>query len=214
VSVQVEYNNTPPTLTSTLPAASLNAEPIVIRQVLGSVFEATLQGLDIDSDQLTLTAAGNNFDLVAAGMSFVPTNGAGRATGIFRWEPNCDFVNQATPLEVTFQLQEATCRPVGQQRTVRFELVSADTVSFLPPNIFTPNADGTNDFFELRDLPPNFCNAEFADIKVFNRWGKQVYSSTSRNFSWDGGNMPAGVYYYMIVYTDKRRYKGNVTIAR
>ena len=48
---------------------------------------------------------------------------------------------------------------------------------------------------------------------MFNRWGKQVYTSTSRNFSWDGSNMPAGAYYYLIVYTDKRRYKGNVTIA-
>ncbi|GAB2479913.1 hypothetical protein GCM10011375_16630 [Hymenobacter qilianensis] len=213
IPVQVEYNNRPPTLTSDFPAA-LSAEPIVIRRVLGGFFEATLEGLDADTDQLTLTAAGNNFDLAAAGMSFVPTNGAGRATGIFRWEPNCDQTTLATPLEVTFQLREATCVPVGQQRTVRFEVASADTLTFLPPNIFTPNTDGTNDFFELRDLPPNFCNAEFSDIKIFNRWGKQVYTSTSRNFRWDGSNMPAGAYYYLIVYTDKRRYKGNVTIAR
>ncbi|WP_133273025.1 T9SS type B sorting domain-containing protein [Hymenobacter radiodurans] len=213
IPVQVQYDNRPPTLTSDFPAA-LSAEPIVIRRVLGGFFEATLEGLDADSDQLTLTAAGNNFDLAAAGMSFVPTNGAGRATGIFRWEPNCDQTTLDIPLEVTFQLREATCSPVGQQRTVRFEVASADTLTFLPPNIFTPNTDGTNDYFELRDLPPNFCNAEFSDIKIFNRWGKQVYSSTSRTFRWDGSNMPAGAYYYLIVYTDKRRYKGNVTIAR
>jgi gliding motility-associated-like protein len=196
-----------------LPFKPLNEEPVVIRGVLGSLFEATFEGLDVDTDQLTLTAKGINFDLAAAGMSFVPINGAGRATGLFRWDPNCEFANQTTPLEVTFQLQEATCRPVGQQRTVRFELTNADTASFLPPNIITPNKDGKNDVFALPNLPPNFCNAEFADIKVFNRWGKQVYSSNNRKFSWDGSGYPAGVYYYLIEYTNKRRFKGHVTIA-
>jgi hypothetical protein len=40
-----------------------------------------------------------------------------------------------------------------------------------------------------------------------------VYNSTNRSFSWDGGGYPAGVYYYLVEYTNKRRFKGNVTIA-
>ncbi len=213
VPVQVEYTNAPPILTSTFPVRAANEEPLVIRQTLGGTFEATLQGLDTDSDQLTLTATGTNFDLATAGMSFVPANGPGQATGTFRWEPNCELANQQNPLEVTFQLQEATCQPVGQQLTVRFELVNADTAGFLPPNIITPNGDTRNEVFALPDLPPDFCGAQFADITVFNRWGKQVYRSTNRSFSWNGGQMPAGVYYYLIEYTNKRRLKGHLTIA-
>ncbi|GAB3292692.1 gliding motility-associated C-terminal domain-containing protein [Hymenobacter tenuis] len=218
VPIQIDYDNRPPALTSTFPDQPAGTtSPIVIKLPLGGVFESTLTGLDLDNDALSMAAAGTGFDLSAAGMTFTPRNGTGQALGLFRWEATCDAF-RPEGLEVTFTLQESTCRPEPQTRVVRFEISSPDTLAFLPPNIITPyQRDNKNDFFELdnvqNNLPPDFCNSRFADLEIYSRWGNRIYRTANRSFRWDGSGMPAGVYYYLITFTDKKRYKGTITIA-
>jgi len=213
IPMQIEYSNEPPVLTSTLPPTDATTTTVsVVRRPLGGTYEATLTGLDGDQDALVLSAAGNGFDLAEMGMSFVPVNGKGQATGTFRWNPSCEAVNR-NGLEVSFKLQEASCAARSITRTVRFEVFSTDTLTFLPANIFTPNGDHKNDFFELPTLPPDFCGSFLSSIKIFSRWGNEVYRTTNRNLHWDGSGLPAGVYYYLIEYTDKKRFRGTVTIA-
>lgn len=66
------------------------------------------------------------------------------------------------------------------------------------PNTFTPNNDGVNDKWEIGNLAdyPN------ADLKVFNRWGAEVYRSSGNVNAWDGTRngkpLPVGTYYYII----------------
>ncbi|UPL50792.1 gliding motility-associated C-terminal domain-containing protein [Hymenobacter sublimis] len=220
IPVQIDYVNRPPQLTSPFPAPTAGSPtpaPLVIKRPIGGVYEASLSGLDVDVDALTLSAAGAGFDLAAAGMTFVARNGTGQASGVFRWEANCEAV-RLNGLEVTFTLQESTCRPQPQTRVVRFEVEQPPVPDFLPPNVITPyQRDEKNDYFELdnvkNNLPPDFCESRFADLEIFNRWGNRVYRTTNRSFRWDGGGLPAGVYYYLIEFTDKKRYKGTVTIA-
>jgi len=213
IPMQIEYSNDPPALASTLPPTDPTTATVsVVRRTLGATYEASLTGLDSDQDGLVLSATGNGFDLAQVGMSFEPTNGKGRATANFRWEPSCEAVNR-NGLEVTFKLQEASCAARVITRTVRFEVYSADTLTFLPANIFTPNGDNKNDFFELPTLPPDYCGSMLTSIKVFSRWGNEVYRTTNRNLHWDGNGQPAGVYYYLIEYSDKKRFRGTVTIA-
>ena len=212
VPMQIEYINEPPALASTLPPADPANTTVTVRRPLGSTYEATFTGLDSDQDALVLSAAGNGFDLAELGMSFVPTNGKGQATAAFRWDPSCEAVTRGG-LEVNFKLQEASCAARTITRTVRFEVFSTDTLTFLPANIFTPNGDNKNDFFELPTLPPDFCGSFLTSIKIFSRWGNEVYRTANRNLHWDGSGLPAGVYYYLIEYTDKKRFRGTVTIA-
>lgn len=65
---------------------------------------------------------------------------------------------------------------------------------FEVPNIFTPNGDGDNDFFEF--VVTNYSNIEFT---VVNRWGNEVYRASGMNPKWDGkidGATPSdGVYF-------------------
>ncbi|MDR0801252.1 gliding motility-associated C-terminal domain-containing protein [Fluviicola sp.] len=49
------------------------------------------------------------------------------------------------------------------------------------PNIFTPNGDGENDFFEF--TVTNYSNIEF---QVVNRWGNPVFKGSGLNPKWDG----------------------------
>ncbi|MBT9392442.1 gliding motility-associated C-terminal domain-containing protein [Hymenobacter sp. NST-14] len=216
IPVQVDYANQPPALTSSFPPASPDSVT-VIRLPIGGIYEASLDGLDADNDALTLSAAGRGFELAAAGMTFTPRNGAGTAAGSFRWVADCEAVRQQG-LEVTFTLQEATCRPQLRTRTVRFEVLPPTAGPFLPPNIITPYPkDGLNDVFTLdnarNNLPPDFCDARFANLRVFTRWGNQVYHTTNRSFRWDGGGLPAGPYFYLIEFTNGQKYRGAITIA-
>ena len=221
-TVQVAFTatappNTAPVLTSTFPPAPLaETEPVVVRVTLGTPYSATLLGLDADQDPLTLTATGEGFALAAAGMRFEAQNGTGRATGTFSWLLTCEAAAAVgrSDLVVHFGLAESgPCQPLPQQRTVRFEWQSpVDSLVFRPPNIITPNGDGLNDSFALdQALPADFCGSQFAGVRIFSRWGREVYQSPARTFRWDGAGA-GGVYYYLVTFTDGRRFKGWVQV--
>jgi gliding motility-associated-like protein len=62
------------------------------------------------------------------------------------------------------------------------------------PNAFSPNGDGFNDVFEVKYL------ALFPDskLKIFNRWGKLLYSSNDYQSNWTGDDAPDGTYFYIL----------------
>ena len=89
------------------------------------------------------------------------------------------------------------------------------------PNIFTPNGDGVNDYFEIgygsEGKPINDLSVYFLSSKltIFNRWGRIVYESTDYKNDWDGGKLPDGTYFYVLECkgkTQNYRYKGSVMI--
>ena len=88
--------------------------------------------------------------------------------------------------------------------------------SFDVPTLFTPNGDGINDTWEF-EYDAYF---PFAIVEVFNRWGRNVYTS-DRGYrqKWDGksesNELPAGGYYYIITDRDGTvLQKGSVAILR
>ena len=216
-TVQVAFIATPspittPVLTTSFPPAPApEAAPVVVRVTLGQPYTATLLGTDPAPNALALTATGRGFDLAALGMRFTAQNGAGRATATFDWLPACGLATaRDTGLVVRFDLvQRATCSPKTVSRLIRFEVIRpGDSLAFRPPNIITPNGDGRNEFFALDQiLPPNFCERQFAGVHIFSRWGQQVYQSPERSFRWPGAGV-GGTYYYLVTFTDGRRFKG------
>ena len=213
VPIIVRYANRPPALTSTLPATKPGADLPLVLLPLGHVYTATFTGVDPDRDGLTLTATGTSpdgkegFSLGSAGMRFDAQNGTGVATGTFRWDVSCDAANLHRDLVVAFQLVDATCRPLPQVQRVRLRVQSPDTLVMKLYNVITPNNDRVNDEFRLPDLPANFCDSSFKNIKIFSRWGQQVFESSDREFRWPGQGT-GGIYYYFITYTDGRRFRG------
>lgn len=90
-----------------------------------------------------------------------------------------------------------------------------DTTLFIPDG-FSPNADGTNDTWELIgiELFPQ------AEIELYNIWGGLIYTSkgsyTPWNGQYNGQDLPQATYYYIV---DLRKdngevYKGSVTLFR
>ena len=91
------------------------------------------------------------------------------------------------------------------------------------PSSFSPNADGNNDTWHI-DFP---CPPEDFEIKIFNRWGVQVYErndfpTSDETVGWDGrfkGELlDTGVYVFLLemefINGSVRRYSGDVTLLR
>ena len=83
-----------------------------------------------------------------------------------------------------------------------------------PPNVFTPNIDGKNDTWEIKNIElfPE------AIIEIYDRWGNLLASYKGEDPGWDGrfnGNdMPADTYYYIVSIENSEPTRGQVTIIR
>ena len=86
----------------------------------------------------------------------------------------------------------------------------------IAPNAFSPNQDGVNEIWEIKNLE-NYPDNE---VSVINRWGNEVYKKKNyRNSNgWNGQNLSPGTYYYVLrvkLCNDLyKTYKGFVMIIR
>lgn len=83
------------------------------------------------------------------------------------------------------------------------------------PNVFSPNGDGMNDQFFISSSGLN----EYS-LNIFNRWGQEVFSSTTPNEKWDGmfsGNRcEDGTYFFILKAISKTKdysTHGTVTVT-
>ena len=70
------------------------------------------------------------------------------------------------------------------------------------PTIFTPNGDGTNEYF----TPVTYEKIKSAHLIIVNRWGNLIYDETNFLSGWDGTSdgkkCTEGVYFWKIDYED------------
>lgn len=171
---------------------------------------------DPDNDEITLTAIGRGFSLTEVGMQFNNSTGTGEITQPFSWIPTCEMMQQSATFTIDFLTEDNSCAPDRFDTvTVNLSIENFEVVisRFTPPNVFTPNNDGVNDYFEIPNLPPDNCSYTFRSIEVYNRWGKPVYTSDKREFQWPGLGFPTGTYFYQINY-GAMVFKGTVSLLR
>ncbi|MBE9666823.1 MBG domain-containing protein [Mucilaginibacter boryungensis] len=83
------------------------------------------------------------------------------------------------------------------------------------PNAFTPNGDGINDTWHIQFLD----SYHHCTVSVYNRFGQSVFYANDYGTPWDGtfqgGALPAGVYYYVIDLKNINKHlAGYITIIR
>lgn len=107
-----------------------------------------------------------------------------RESGSFLVELRISFVNQSDTIEFTMD------EP--------FKITLAES-KLEVPNAFTPNGDGINDIFKVKEGYRSII--EFK-ARVFDRWGKKLYEWTDLDGGWDGRSggheVPDGAYYLNI----------------
>lgn len=92
------------------------------------------------------------------------------------------------------------------------------------PNIITPNNDDANRYWQpFAGSNPSFDVSNIFslfDLKVFNRWGNEVFSSEQFNKKWDAKDLEVGTYFYILNYEShcaagsKREKHGYIQVAR
>lgn len=144
------------------------------------------------------------------------------------WSPGTGLSNTNTlnptfsnPQSVTYTLS-ATDSDCTVSDTVAINVMICSTY-IQAPEAFSPNGDGVNDFYTVYGK-----YISTYEIRIFNRWGQEVYSSNDvselNNLSrgWDGTykgkKEDPGVFAYLIEATDingkKIQKKGNLTLLR
>jgi len=141
----------------------------------------------------------------------------------YTWTPDrlLDYPNEKNPKANA--TDTATFQVIGTDqygcRDTAYVHMNIDYAMFeMIPNAFSPNGDGRNDIFSIR----NMKFQRLIEFRIFNRWGEEVYSSTDARGGWDGTykGTPAevGVYNYLIRITtpdgQQKMYKGDVSLIR
>jgi gliding motility-associated-like protein len=127
----------------------------------------------------------------------------------YQWSPAAGLSSTtipnpvASPVKTTLYTLDVTSTD-GCSASGAINVVS----EILPPNTFTPNGDGINDFWDI----PRLVYFPDCNVSIFTRAGSMVYHSIGYPKPWDGryndSPLPDGVYYYVISFTD-----GTATVA-
>ena len=128
------------------------------------------------------------------------------------------------PAGTTFRWQDGSTEPVFRARVagrytlevrnaggclVRDSVLVSTQPCFLP-NIITPNGDNQNQTFVLKGLTASDWN-----LRIYNRWGREVYVQEHYDNAWAAQGQPDGVYYYLLSNpTTGQRLKGWVEVVR
>lgn len=153
-------------------------------------------------------------DLVAAGGQPVQLHATGGF--LYQWTPSTGLSDPdiSDPIAIlgsdqTYYLKAFTPQGCETYDTITIKIYKGPEIYV--PNAFSPNHDGLNDVFKA--FPVGIVT--FSYLKIYNRWGQQMFSTTDPKTGWDGKYMgrdqPAGVYVWIVAGTD---YRGNVLNRR
>ena len=93
------------------------------------------------------------------------------------------------------------------QQCVENRTIPIHFVDLFVPNVFTPNQDGRNDRFEIIYNEP-------LQLKIFSRWGRELYVSENYQNDWAGEGLATGVYYYELNLPNEEICKGWVHLLK
>lgn len=138
---------------------------------------------------------------------------------VYEWSP-------PTYLSATNVLQPVVVNPIedivyslkvtgigGCERTDKVKIFALKIID--PPNTFTPNGDGINDLWEIKNL--NLYND--CVLEIYSPQGLKVYRAVNYSKPWDGTYngkpLPAGTYYYVInTNSERKSIAGYVTLLK
>jgi gliding motility-associated-like protein len=163
--------------------------------------------------------AGN--DTIAASAQPIQLNASGGLS--YEWIPSTGLNDAfiANPIATLTQDQQYILKAFTPQGCISYDTIQIKIYKgpeIYLPTAFTPNGDGKNDIF----IGVPIGIKEFKYLKVFNRWGQELFSSTDYrkgwNGEWKGQKQENGVYLVMalgIDFTNKViKKKGTVVLIR
>jgi gliding motility-associated-like protein len=162
--------------------------------------------------------AGPDQVVLEGGQATIKATATGSSNYQYQWSPGT-YLNNINVLQpttkpsqdITYTLTVTGAGGCSGADDVFIKVLFAPEI----PNAFSPNNDGINDIWNIKYL----SSYPGATVQVFDRYGKLVYNSVGYNSPWDGKfngrEIPAGVYYYVIDPKNGRKViQGSVTVVR
>ena len=191
----------------------LNFSSTYIDVIAGDSLSIDILGTDIDADSIFIYLFDPSNSLEKTGAQFIPVQGISEIVTSFSWNTDCShLLSGKDPTSYNYQLiiRDNKCL-IPQSDTLDFVInVRNREVNYedlFIPNVFTPNADGFNEYFTVLNLPEDNCDNMFQSVSIYNRYGKEVFYTKEKEFRWYASNVKNGIYYYHIKYSEKD-YKG------
>jgi gliding motility-associated-like protein len=158
--------------------------------------------LTVDAGKDTTILEGESFQL----------KGSSDKAATYNWSPAQSLSNP--------NIAQPIARP---RETTKYTLTASNesgcpttasvTITVMPqlyiPTAFSPNNDGLNDDFKIENV--GFYPE--STVEIYNRWGNIIFFSEGYNEAWNGKNVEATTYSY-VVRTKYKIYKGTVEVLR
>jgi gliding motility-associated-like protein len=156
-------------------------------------------------------------------LNYVLTGTAGNYTATWQPAATLSCADCASPIATPVITTTYAIEIVNAAGCTAYDSIAITVIpdyNIYIPNVFSPNGDGNNDWFEVFGKKQTW---KFFEVGIFNRWGEKVYEANDLNFKWDGSFkgaiLPMGVYIYQLKvgFMDnhsEKFFKGSVTLIR
>jgi len=178
------------------------------------------------ADSISKKAEVYAIPVVFAGNDTTISNGYSvqlNATGAntYAWSPAEGLNNPtlsnpvANPYKTTEYIVEGTSIN-GCSSSDAIVITIDDDFLVIPYNIVTPNGNGKNDAWVVRNIERYPKN----NIIILDEWGVVIYEQKGYDNKWEGRNsrgeiLPDGTYFYVLTFEDNKKiYKGFITLLR
>ncbi|RKR84448.1 gliding motility-associated-like protein [Mucilaginibacter gracilis] len=175
-------------------------------------FKITVSSLAV----VTITSDANG-NVVSKGSNATLTATGGTS---YSWTANSTIISSLTNASVTIRPSATTTYTVTATnaggctttQSITIQVVLAKSLE--TSNVITPNGDGKNDIWVVRNIDLYPANT----VKVYDKTGKLVYSKTGYNNDWNGyyngSPLPQGTYIYVVDLGTGVPYKGVISVVR
>ncbi|WP_075340793.1 BspA family leucine-rich repeat surface protein [Tenacibaculum agarivorans] len=223
------YGSTDPVLTYTITSGSLETGDVLtggLTRIVGEDVGMYTINSNLSNSNYTITYVPADLSITAKPIT-ITADAKSKAYGSA--DPVLTYTITAGSLETGDALIGSLEREIGEEVGI-YEIFQGDLentnydITFISasfeitgisnsivelPNVFTPNGDGTNDVFEIKDLEKSYPNFE---IQFFDRNGSELYSYRHNGnpldipLWWDGTfkgeKLPTGTYYFSLNYNN------------
>jgi len=171
----------------------------------GNCADTTFQVITIDSNQLFVPSY--TIDTCAKAVNF---SWIGLAPDSCLW--SFDSTNTSTLINPIYDIPNAGTYQItvisnpgsscSDTSILLLDLSFLFIQEFPLSNSFSPNGDGINDYFLIKD----YFNCSALEFTIFNRWGKKMFASKNKDDKWDGKNATEGTYMILVRSTNNTQH--------
>lgn len=114
--------------------------------------------------------------------------------------------NEQGNYTITFNVTDSC----GYTRSATQVIVVLPPCSVEIPNVITPNGDGVNETFKIKNIElfPNTV------VIIFDRWGRKIYESSNYQNDWKADGLSNGTFFYVIEVPNDKKYTGFISVFK